>query len=88
MSATKITGRARRQKRIRSGRTLTFTFTWEGGEYIEVAFEGYVSHDVIHTGSMERTGDGFRTKVREYMKALDQDAALAAWDARRVAVSA
>jgi hypothetical protein len=85
MNMISQSGRARRQKRMRSGRTLTFAFSWEGGMYIEVAFEGFVAHDVINIDGTERTVAAFREAVKTYMKNLDQDTALLAWEDRRAA---
>lgn len=86
---TNIPFRALRQKRM-GQRTFTFMFTWEGGEYIEVAFEHCIPHDVINTyggdgTNVPFTAAGFRGAVKDYLRGLDREVTYEYWGNRRVA---
>lgn len=90
MTTTNTTFRARRQKRM-GQRTYTFAFTWEGGEYISVAFEGCEDHDVINTHhgdgtSAPVTRAGFQQEIKDYLKGLDRDEVYEYWMNRAVAL--
>lgn len=86
---------ARRMKRLRGGRTVALLFTWEGGQYIEVAFEGCVAHDAINVWDseadaprIERTNEAFRDTVKAYVKGLDHEATAQAFTDRKYEVRA
>ncbi|UOK18412.1 hypothetical protein SEA_BRUHMOMENT_96 [Arthrobacter phage BruhMoment] len=84
MTTTNTTFRARRQKRM-GQRTYTFAFTWEGGDYIDVAFEGCEDHDVINTGTTPATRAAFGQEIKDYLKGLDRDEVHEYWVNRTVA---
>lgn len=81
---TKTKFRTRRQKQLR-GTTYPLVFTWEGGEYIDVAFPGCYAHDTINVWDngkdaplIERTDAAFKTEVNDYLAHLDDDPAAVA----------
>lgn len=76
--------KARRMKRM-GQRTYTFTFSWDGGEYIDVAFEGCIPHDAIGNVDPGMGQDVFRAVIKAYLTGVDRDRVLEAFLDKRVA---